>query len=214
MKRSGWLVASIAIVPLIDPGMPVFAAEDANHFATVFVDGKKVGHVQYTVQYGEADEVEELKTRASMSVLGFEVYHFTQHLHEQWEAGELQRLRGETDDDGETYTASLDRTADGYEGALNGEPVRLPHDAFPASPWHYAITERTLLIDLKDLRLMEVDVAETEDPSTSVGQAIAATRFDFSGDWQASLWFDQDKRLVRLAYRVDGHDVVVTIDPN
>jgi hypothetical protein len=42
-------------------------------------------------------------------------------------------------------------------------------------------------MDLKDLRLMEVDVAETEDRVSLAGKAIAASRFDFSGDWRASL---------------------------
>ena len=214
-KRVGWLLAALGIVWQVHAATPVLAAKAAaNHFATVFVDGEKVGQVHFTVQYGETDDVEELKTRASMSVLGIEVFHFTQHLHEEWDAGELQSLRGETDDDGDQYTASLDRNPDGYQGELNDQPVTLPDDAFPASPWHYAITEKTLLFDLKNLRLMEVDVAAADDSFTSAGDEIVSTRFDFSGDWQASLWFDRNKQLVKLAYQVEGHEVVVTIDPN
>lgn len=214
-KRVAWLLAPIGIVWQIHAATPVLAAKaDVNHFATVFVDGEKVREVHFTVQYGETDEVEELKTRASMSVLGTEIFHFTQHLHEEWDAGELQSTRGETDDDGDKYTASLDRTPDGYQGELNDQPLTLPDDAFPASPWHYAITEKALLFDLKDLRLLKVEVAAAEGSLASAGEEIASTRFDFSGDWQASIWFDRNKQLVKLAYRVEGHDVVVTIDPN
>ena len=33
--------------------------------------------------------------------------------------------------------------------------MTLPHDAFPTSVWHYAITQKSLLFDLKDLWISE-----------------------------------------------------------
>jgi len=36
-------------------------------------------------------------------------------------------------------------------------------DTFPTSVWDYKITQKSLLFDLKDLRLMKVKVSESKD---------------------------------------------------
>jgi hypothetical protein len=158
--------------------------------------------------------VEQLKTRSSLSILGFQVYYFTQDLHEVWKSGELQNLQGNTDDHNTIYKSSLQRNSTEYDGVLNGKNLTLPHNAFPTSVWHYAITQQSLLFDLKDLRLMKVKVSKSDDPVVSGGQSIPASRFDFSGEWQASIWFDQNKQLLKMHYNVQGRQVVVTIDSN
>jgi hypothetical protein len=183
-----------------------------NHFATIYIDGKKSGQVHYTVEYGEDGELEQLKTNASVSVLGIKLFNFTQDLHERWVDGELQDLNGHTNDDGKIYDAKLERGTDGYSGSLNGDPLTLPARAFPASVWHYPITEQTLLIDLKTLALMNVTVSKAQEKLKLGKKSIPTERFDFSGDWKASIWFDQSKTLVQFTYNVDKHKVRVELD--
>jgi hypothetical protein len=168
-------------------------AADQNHFASIYLDGKKIGQVHYMVRTNDQGMVEELKTRSSLSILGLQVYYFTQDLHEVWKSGELQRMEGDTDDHRTIYRSALQRNPKEYDGVLNGKTLTLPHEAFPTSVWHYAITEKSLLFDLKDFRLMKVKVTKSEDPVALDGRSIAASRFDFSGEWQASIWFDQNK---------------------
>ena len=48
-------------------------AADQNHFASIYLDDKKIGQVQYTVRTNDQGVVEELKTRSSLSILGFQV---------------------------------------------------------------------------------------------------------------------------------------------
>ena len=96
---------------------------------------------------------------------------------------------------------------------LNGKALTLPHDAFPTSVWHYEITQKSLLFDLKDLRLMRVKVSKSEDSAFIAGRSIPANRFDFSGEWQASIWFDQNRQLLKMNYKAEGRDIVVKMDP-
>jgi hypothetical protein len=183
-----------------------------NHFATIQVDGKKIGQVHYTLTYDAQGEIESLKTNASYSVLGFEVYHFTQDLTETWQTGELQSMDGHTNDDGDKFQASVARKPDEYTGVLNGKNLTLPHDAFPNSVWHYQITEQSLLFNLTDLRLMNVQVSKRAESIKIGGKSFDTERFDFTGDWQASLWFDQNQQLLKLEYKIKDRDVVVTLD--
>ena len=188
------------------------AGRAENHFGSIYIDGKKAGQVHYTVEYGEAGDIETLKTRASLSILGVKVFNFEHNLHEEWLRGDLRNMRGRTDDDGKIYETSLERASAIYKGALNGTPIELPGNAFPASVWHYAIVDQSLLFDLKTLKLMSVRVARLNETLTIQKKTVPADRFDFSGEWQASVWFDRNRQLVQFKYMVEGHEVTVQLD--
>lgn len=209
-RLTSWLAASLVLV-LAGTATAADKTHE-NHFATIRVDGKKIGQVHYTLTYDEGGEVEALKTNASYSVLGFEVYSFSQDLDERWQSGELQSMDGNTNDDGDKYQASVARKPDDYTGVLNDKNLTLPHNAFPNSVWHYQITEQSLLFNLSDLRLMNVKVSKRDESVKVDGKSFDAERFDFTGDWQASLWFDKDQQLLKLEYKIKGRDVVVTLD--
>jgi hypothetical protein len=59
-----------------------------------------------------------------------------------------------------------------------------------------------------------VKVSKSDDPVSMGGRLIPASRFDFSGDWQASIWFDEDKKLLKMHYKAEGRDIVVALDQN
>jgi hypothetical protein len=60
---------------------------------------------------------------------------------------------------------------------------------------------------------MKVKVNKTEDSTSIAGRSIPASRFDFSGDWQASIWFDQNRQLLKMNYKAEGRDIIVVMDP-
>lgn len=190
-------------------------AEDGyeNHFASVLLDGKKIGNVHYTVKHDEQGQVEELRTKASLSVLGVKLYDFSQHLKEQWASGELQSMSGDTDDDGTKYAMTLTRTPTAYDASVNDEPVTLPYNAFPISLWHYAITEQSLLFNLTDLELMEVTVTAQTDTIKWGDKDLETERFDFVGGWEGSVWFDGNKDFVKARYESNKRQVIVEMDP-
>jgi hypothetical protein len=190
------------------------AGRAENRFGSIYIDGKKAGQIHYTIEYGDGGDIETLKTHASLSILGLKVYNFEQDLHEEWRRGDLQVLRGRTDDAGKVYDASLTRGPAHYAGTLNGKALELPDRAFPASVWHYAIVDRPLLFDLKLFKLMNVKTSRTEETLTIDSRTVATERFDFSGDWTATAWFEPKKReLVQFRHHVDNHEVIVRLDP-
>ena len=190
-------------------------AEDGhqNHFASILLDGKKIGHVHYSVKQNANGELEELRTKASLSVLGLKLYDFTQHLHEQWSGGELQIMRGNTNDDGKIDEATLERTPTEYQATLNGEPRVLPHGAFPISLWHYEVSNNSLLFDLSNFQLLRVTVSSHEDSVVRGGEKIQAERFDFAGDWRGRVWFDSEKQFLKAEYTSENRLITVLMDP-
>jgi hypothetical protein len=194
---------------------PVVGRADSVHenvFASIMFDGKKIGQIHYVLKLNPTGEVEELRTHASVSMLGIKLYNFAQHLHETWRNGALQTLRSDADDNGTEEKAQVKRVSDAYEAERNGTSVDLPTTVFPDSIWHYRITKQSQIFSSVDLRTMAVSVARADDTVTLNGKSVAAERFDFTGDWQARLWYGKDRRLLKAQRSVENRSLVIVVD--
>lgn len=212
MKRIHFFLA-LAII--LDAGSITAANADSykNHFASIMVKGKKIGQVHFTARHDDEGTLQELKTRASYSVLGVEVYHHSLHTHEFWEAGEMKRLWGNANEHGKTYALDLTRTPEHYVGTINQQAMELPPNTFPTAVWHYAITEHSTLFSIPELRLLQVKVKKSKDIVTIGNREIPAEKFEFSGDWKSTVWFNYEKEFLKWQYKVKGRTVAVQLDP-
>jgi hypothetical protein len=189
-----------------------FAQSAKNHFANIYIDNDKTGQAHFTVIANKDGDVEKLRTNVSVSILGIDVYSISQNLREEWENGQLQLLRARTDDDGDDLAAIVKRTEDGYHATLNGEAVDLPAEAFPLSVWHFAITKANPWFDPKDLKVRNVQVVERDEELSFDSGSVKTKRFDVSGDWRGTLWYDENNTLVQVDQKIKDHDVRMVID--
>ncbi|MCF8467126.1 MAG: DUF6134 family protein [Sneathiella sp.] len=206
-------IYALLFIAVFVPGLAFAEKTQKNLFASVLYKGDRIGHVHLTMIKNEMGEIEELRANASVSFLGLEVYGFDQNLKETWENGELQAMSGKTDDNGTPHEISLNRDTTGYRAVYNKKDLTLPLDAFPTSPWHYQITENKLLFNIVDFGLLNVKIAKSSDTVKIGGKDIATEKFDFTGDWEARLWFDANKEFVKGEYDVSGRQVTVILDP-
>jgi uncharacterized protein YgiM (DUF1202 family) len=204
-------VTLLVLITLI-PATALAAKVQKNQFASVYLKDEKIGQVQLTTIKNEKGEIEEMHANASVSFLGMEVYGFTQNLRETWLNSKLQKMNGKTDDNGTAHEISLTRTTDNFEATYNGKDLTLPLNAFPTSPWHYAITENTLLFNIVDFDLLNVKIEKAADTLKINDKTIETEKFTFTGDWEAKLWFDANKEFVKGEYDVSGRQVTVILD--
>ena len=202
----------LSILLLVVCATPSRAESLKNHFASITVGSKKVGQVHFMVRHDDEGVLQELKTRASLSVFGIEVYHHTLHTHELWKQDELELLWGVTSENSKNYQFDLKRGTTGYAGVLNQQAIELPENAFPMAVWHYAITEHSILFDIPELHLKKVQINKSADSVRIDEQDIEAEKFEFSGDWNATVWFDLDKQFLKWEYKVKGRTIVVLLD--
>lgn len=185
------------------------AVPEGQHSALIYVDDDEAGSAEFSREITGDAKVDEVRSRVSVGFLGFEVFEFTQNLRQRWTDGELQSLYGYTDDDGDIFEASLSRQNGALVGTLNGQPVELPGEAFPTSVWHYEVTARPILFDVKDLELRHVKVQRSEEIIEVEGRQIPTERFDFVEGWNAIVWYDDQQRLVQFIYPEGDHEVKV-----
>lgn len=203
---------TLLILIALSPSAAVADQAQKSQFASVYLKTDKIGQVHLTTIRNEKGEIEEMRANASVSFLGMEVYGFTQNLNETWSSGELQKMEGKTDDNGTTHEISLNRNADEFQATYNGKSLTLPLNAFPTSPWHYSITENTLLFNIVDFDLLNVKIAKAAETIKIGGEDVKAEKFTFTGDWEAKLWFDVNKEFVKGEYDVSGRQVTVILD--
>jgi hypothetical protein len=208
-KYCGFLLLILLFIPVNQ----VSAEVHQNQFASIMIGKKKIGQVHFMTKHDDDGILQELTTRSSFSFLGIELYHHTMHVHEIWKDGEMQRLWGSVNDHGEQYEISLQRNSDNYSGTLNSNLVTLPHNAFPAAVWHYAITQHPLLFSIPELELVNIKVVKSADKVKIGKKLVSAEKFVFTGDWEFTLWFDHQKQFLKWAYKVKGKKVDVTLDP-
>jgi hypothetical protein len=189
------------------------AAEPEQFFASVLLDKKKIGQFHVRISRAETGEIEELRARASVSMLGVRLYEFTHDLTQTWRAGELQALRGVADDNGTKYDLQLTRAAKNYSGTVNNKPVTLPLEAFPNSIWHYGIVDHALLFNEVDLKLLTVTTAQANDTVEFDKKKIPAKKVTIKGEFAATVWFDQDRHFLMAELPIAGRKVTVKRDP-
>jgi hypothetical protein len=219
--RRVMLATGLALGVLIEawPSL-AHAAGPEQYFASIFLGKQKIGQVEVRFTRGETGEIENLRARASLSILGLNLYEFTHDMEQTWRDGQLQNMHGRADDNGKIYEVQVTREANDYLGTVNDKTTKLPLEAFPNSIWHYGITDHALLFNQVDLRLMHVTLAKADEMIKLHGKMIklhgnkiATQRVTFSGDFVATVWFDSTKDFVMAEYEVEGRKVKVTRDP-
>jgi Family of unknown function (DUF6134) len=211
--RGSRLAGSLLLCIVCSLAVPGHAAEPEQFFASVFLDKKKIGQFHIRLSRAATGEIEELRARASVSMLGIKLYEFTHDLTQTWRDGELQQLQGLADDNGTKYDLQLTRQATDYAGAVNRKPVTLPIEAFPNSIWHYGIVDHSLLFNEVDLQLLKVTTAHGTDTVEFDKKKVPAERVTIKGDFTATVWFDQDKDFLMAELQLAGRKVSVRRDP-
>jgi hypothetical protein len=211
-KLAGAIVVTASLLVGLAVPIAAYAAQDEQFFASIFLDKKKIGQVHLRLTRGETGEIEELRARASVSLLGIKLYEFTQDLNQTWKEGELQTMKGNADDNGKSYDVAVDRGSNQYQGTVNTKAVTLPIKAFPNTLWHYGIVDHDLLFKQTDLELLHVKVVEAKETIKLHGKSVAAMRATISGDFNAVVWFDEDKNFLQGAYQMDGRKIRVERD--
>lgn len=180
--------------------------------ATIYIDDDEAGRAVFSREVDGPVRIDELKSEVSVSLLGLELFDFTQQVRESWRDKELHAFQSRTNDDGDIYDIALERENGVLKGTLNDQPVELPAGAFPTSVWHYDIVNQDVLFDVKDLDVREVEVQRDTETLEIEGERIPTERFTFTEGWNAKIWYDDEQRLVQFTYPESGYEVKIVPD--
>ena len=149
----------------------------------------------------------------AVTLLGVPLFHFTHVAEEQWQDGRLTRLTSQTDDDGEPRKVDLRLDGNRLRGTYNGRAVDYAADLIPASLWHPATVQQTVLLDPIKGRDRHVTITDKGDEPLEVhGQLLTAHHYSMTGEIVREIWYGPDGQVVQVRFPAkDGSQITVAL---
>lgn len=180
------------------------AAETARREFGVTRGGDDIGSKSISVRRsGDRAEV-DVSIRLAVKILGITAYRYELDATEVWQAGLLQRLDGETDDDGERAIARVRREGGRLicSGAYEGEA---PSDAATTSYWSTAFLERGTWISTQSGRPLDVTVArDGSEQIDGPDGVVECARWRVTGDLPVTLFYDPRSEWIANRFDASG----------
>jgi hypothetical protein len=198
-------------------------AQSAAQAATLSPDSAQTGTYVYQVTR-DGDVVgeqradferrgEELRVvtdvRINITLLGINVYDFTQRIEERWQQGKLMSLTSIAVDDGDTRNVRLAREGDRLVGTYDGKKRDLPGHLVPSTLWNSAVVEHSSVLETSKGREREFTVAQkgVERLKLPFG-TVQARHFVFSGTFAREAWYDESGVLVAAQMKAKDGSII------
>jgi hypothetical protein len=189
----------------------IFSLYTAAHAATLTPDSAQTGTYAYQVlRDGEVvgeqrndferrgDELRVVTdVRINITLLGLNIYDFTQRIEENWQDGQLMSLTSVAVDDGDTRNVKLVRDGDRLVGTYDGKKRDLPGTLVPSTLWNSAVVEHASVLETTKgrERTFTVEVKGVEQLQLPIG-TVKARHFVFTGNFRREAWYDESGVLV------------------
>lgn len=175
----------------------------------VLRQGKPFG--THVVRFGVASDgtiTANTRVRLRAGLGPIPLYRYDLDATEEWQEGRLISLTGEVNKDGKK--ASVTAAADGNVIDVNGSAFEgtVPASTVPASHWNIAETEARRLLSSENGQMIDVNVRRIGREVVDVaGKPVETTKYLLNSDIDVTLWYDDDKRWVKLAFSARGQDI-------
>lgn len=203
------LIAGLSSAPLLAALPRAWAAPSPALEFDILRNNSRIGeHVIASEATGQGLEV-AIDTDINVRVLGLSMYRYRHSSREQWQEHEesprLTRLSSRTDDNGKPLTVQ----GEAVEGAFRIEgsegSVTAPGEIVPASYWTSLVLQRDQLLSTTRGTLFPIAVEPRgSETLESAGEQVGTERFFIAGDPAVHLWFDERRRVRRLAFETRG----------
>ena len=176
----------------------------------VFRDGERVGKHSVRFQKISSDNFEVIaRLDLRVTILTIPVYDYAYHSQAKWKKGRLEGLFVNIDDDGakSTVRASM------QEGKLlvvgpKGKTV-IPSAIFPTNHWNVAVLLETRVLNTLSGETSQVKITKQRlEKIRAEGRWIEATKYQYTGDIDTTVWYDDKGRWVKMRFPAKGGSII------
>jgi hypothetical protein len=176
----------------------------------VFREAEKVGRHKVAFSMSSTGD---LKVTAGLDLkvtfLAIPVYEFRYRSHAVWRNGRLMDLVARINDDGERSTVralTKDRILS-VSGPKGG--VQWYHPLYPTNHWNAGVLSQKRVVNTLSGDISEVQIAaQVREHILAEGRWIEATRYQYSGDIDTTVWYDDAGRWVKMRFTAKGGSVI------
>lgn len=175
----------------------------------VFRKGDKVGFHQVRFERAGKDLVVSSRFQLEIDFLFFTAYSYLYQSKGRWREGHLVGLKANVDDGGKF--SSVEAVREGGRMTVVNADGRLTVDSplFPTNHWNASVLPESRVLNTLTGRVNNVAIESRgrERISTESGDVIA-TRYAYTGDLGAEVWYDDAGRWVKLRFEARDGSVI------
>jgi hypothetical protein len=175
----------------------------------VYREGKKVGY--HTVRFDRDGEflLVSSKFHLEIRVLFLTAYEYLYEAEGRWWDGHLERLEAAVNDNGTRLSLAAERSGDRIvvRNADGTFAERAP--IYPTNHWNESVLPERRVLNTLTGRINDVRIERRgrEKVATEAGE-VSATRYGYTGDLEADVWYDDAGRWVKLRFTARDGSVI------
>ncbi len=185
--------------------------EDATY--RVYRNGKPIGQHQLSFDWNDTEQVVHVESSLAVSALGITMYRYQYTASEIWRDGKLLSVETRIKDnrkaekviraneDNNRWTVKKDQS--------NPKTYALPDHV--VNHWHPGVLQARLVYHPLHGRVYRGKPENTgvEKVELEGGVVVNAYRFQYTKGFKASVWYDEDWRWLKLAFKADDGSEII-----
>lgn len=209
MTRLGVIRSAIAVglfTVALTHAVPAAALQSKEWRFTVLLDDSEIGYHRFVLTDGGGQRELRSEARFNVKFLFFNAYAYVHDNIERWDGSCLERIRANTNDNGERLSVSGERKAGRFVIATpQGEDV-LPGCVMTFAYWNPDFLGQRRLLNAQTGEYVDVDVSALGADTVRVrGQAVAAYRYAVTGEkFRIDLWYSPEHEWLALESATEG----------
>lgn len=170
--------------------------------------GKAIGSHKITFAQDGPETIVDVAIEIDVRMMVFPVFSYRHRNREVWRDGVLVALDTETNDNGDELFVRARATVDGLEVENRDGVFVAPAEVLPTSYWHPETARQRQLLDTQNGELVDLVVRPLGSDPVLVGdQAVAARKYDVSGDLDLVVWYTPEGDWAKLMFAARGADI-------
>jgi len=168
----------------------------------IFRDGKKVGRHKVNFSrdlYGVLTVSVEFDI--SINLLSIPIYRFGYRSRSSWKNGQLITIRADIDDNGETFFVNAVSSNRGVRISSPSGIRTWNEHLFPTNHWNAGVLSQKQVLNTLNGEISSITIAaEGLEKVRAEGKVIDAMRYEYSGDIDTTVWYDDQSRWVKMQF--------------
>lgn len=175
----------------------------------IYRNNKRIG--DHTVDFIKENNelLVSVSSKLVVTVLKIPVYRFNYTANERWQDGVLQQVDAKVTEKGKTKEVSLQRQSD---KTLLTEPSGKVTEAsldFASNHWHAGVLQTPAIFNTLTGKENKITITRKGSEQLQVGkQRLKATHYQYSGQLQTDVWYDERLRWVKLRFKGSDGSII------
>ena len=176
------------------------------HFS-IYRNGKNIGDHNVVFQKNDnGNLIVEVSTIMNIKIFGITIYNFSHSSTALWNNGKLVNLIATTDDDGNINTFKVEMKNNNLVLFGTDNEIKLSPELLPTTHWNSNVLDNKEVINTLNGEISSVDIVKQKKLNIlAQNQTIEAVQYVYTGDIDATFWYDLNGRWVKLKFKAkDG----------